>query len=57
MTTNREKEWPDLIRKWCQDEIKQIDRELADGPAPARKEELEQRRAIIDRVRREYEAE
>ena len=56
MTTNREKEWPDLIRKWCQDEIKQIDRELADGPAPARKEELEQRRAIIDRVRREYEA-
>ena len=56
MATDYEKQWPALVPTWCQDEIAQIEREMSQKPAPGREAQLEQRKSILNRIRRDYEA-
>ena len=56
MATDYEKQWPTLVPEWCQDQIAEIDRELSQKPTAARQAQLDQRKAILNRIKRDYEA-
>jgi hypothetical protein len=56
MATDYEKQWPSLVPEWCEDEIAQIDREMSQKPTPGRMAQLEQRKSILHRIKRDYEA-
>jgi DNA repair ATPase RecN len=56
MATDYEKQWPSLVPEWCQDEIAQIEREMSQKPSPGRMMQLEQRKSMLKRIKRDYEA-
>lgn len=59
MATDYTEKWPELAPEWCDDEIGKAVSELtnvATPPTDVRGRELEQRIAILKRVKADYEA-
>jgi hypothetical protein len=59
MPTDYTSNWPSLASQWCNDEIEKAQAELADKATPPtflRGRQLEQRIAVLRRIKADYEA-
>ena len=49
------KQWPLLAPQWCQEEIDKCDLELSQGPTYLQRLQLERRKAVLRRIKADYE--